>query len=68
MYGERIRELRAEQGLTQQQLGELLGVSQFSVSKYEREALDLNTDTLIRLCGIFGVSADSLLGLDEGKR
>ena len=52
MYGERIRELRAEQGLTQQQLGELLGVSQFSVSKYEREALDLNTDTLIRLCGI----------------
>lgn len=68
MYGERIRELRAEQGLTQQQLGELLGVSQFSVSKYEREALDLNTDTLIRLCGIFGVSADCLLGLDEGKR
>ena len=64
MYGERIRELRAEQGLTQQQLGELLGVSQFSVSKYEREALDLNTDTLIRLCGIFGVSADYLLGLD----
>ena len=68
MYGERIRELRAEQGLTQQQLGELLGVSQFSVSKYEREALDLNTDTLIRLCGIFGVSADYLLRLDEGKR
>ena len=68
MYGERLRELRAEQGLTQQQLGELLGVSQFSVSKYEREALDLNTDTLIRLCGIFGVSADYLLGLDEGKR
>ena len=68
MYGERIRELRAEQGLTQQQLGELLGVSQFSVSKYEREALDLNTDTLIRLCGIFGVSVDYLLGLDEGKR
>ena len=65
---DRIAAVRKAAGLTQEQLGELLGVSQFSVSKYEREALDLNTDTLIRLCGIFGVSADYLLGLDEGKR
>lgn len=65
MYGERLRELRCEKGLTQKQLVEKLNISQKSLSKYERESLDLSTELIVRICRYFQVSADYLLGLDD---
>lgn len=65
MYGRRIRELRRERGMTQAELAAKLSLAQITVSKYEREALDLGTETLIALCRIFEVSADFLLGLED---
>ncbi len=65
MYGTRIRELRTERGMTQAALAEKLRVAQITVSKYERELLDIGTHTLIALCRIFEVSADYLLGLED---
>ena len=65
MYGERLRELRCEKGLTQKQLAEKLNISQKSLSKYERESLDLSTEMIVRICRYFQVSADYLLGLDD---
>lgn len=65
MYGERLRELRCEKGLTQKQLAEKLNISQNSLSKYERESLDLSTELIVRICRYFQVSADYLLGLDD---
>lgn len=65
MYGERLRELRCEKGLTQKQLAEELNISQKSLSKYERESLDLSTELIVRICRYFQVSADYLLGLDD---
>ncbi len=65
MYGQRIKELRIENGLTQKQLAEALESTQKNISKYELELLDLSTDLLIRICKFFSVSADYLLGLDE---
>lgn len=65
MYGERLRELRCEKGLTQKQLAETLNISQKSLSKYERESLDLSTELIVRICRYFQVSADYLLGLDD---
>ncbi|HIR29908.1 MAG TPA: helix-turn-helix transcriptional regulator [Candidatus Coproplasma stercorigallinarum] len=65
MYGERLRELRCEKGLTQKQLAEKLNISQKSLSKYERESLDLSTELIVRICRYFQVSADYLLGLDD---
>ena len=65
MYGERLRELRYEKGLTQKQLAEKLNISQKSLSKYERESLDLSTELIVRICRYFQVSADYLLGLDD---
>lgn len=67
MYGKRIKELREEKGITQQELGELLHCGQRTISKYEREILDLRTGTIITLCHVFEVSSDYILGLeDEG--
>ena len=65
MYGERLRELCCEKGLTQKQLAEKLNISQKSLSKYERESLDLSTELIVRICRYFQVSADYLLGLDD---
>ena len=58
MYGERIRELRTEKGLTQAELAKALNTTQRNISKYETEYLDLSTDLIIRLCNYFGLSDD----------
>ena len=65
MYGQRIKELRLEKGLTQAELANALNTSQRNVSKYETEYLDLSTENIIKLCKFFGVSADYLLGLED---
>lgn len=65
MYGERIKELRKEKGLTQTQFAKLINTTQKNISKYELEQLDLNTDTIILICKTLNVSADYLLGLED---
>ncbi|MBR1974629.1 MAG: helix-turn-helix transcriptional regulator [Clostridia bacterium] len=65
MYGQRIKELRLERGLTQNDLAKILNTTQRSISKYETEYLDLSTNMIITLCTYFNVSADYLLGLTD---
>lgn len=65
MYGQRIRELRVERGLSQSQLAVHLNTSQKNISKYELELLDLSTDMIIKLCAYFGVTAGFLLGIED---
>lgn len=57
----RIAEERKKQNLSQQELGELLGVSQQTISKYEKGTREPDTQTLIKLSRLFGVSVDYLL-------
>ena len=64
MYGNKIKELRTEKGLTQSELAIKLQTSQRNISKYELELLDLNTELIIKICKFFEVSADYLLGLE----
>lgn len=65
MYGKRIRELREEKGWSQAELGRRMNCVQKSVSRYELEAADLGTEEIVKLCHIFKVSADYLLGLED---
>lgn len=65
MYGQRIKEIRQEKGLTQSQLAEMLSTTQSTVGKYEREEIQLTVDTIIKICKVFEVSADYLLGLED---
>ncbi len=64
-FGEFIYELRTERNLSQSKLGELVGVSNKAVSKWENGASKPSMDTLKKLADIFGVSIDELL---EGRR
>lgn len=63
----RIRDLRKEAGWQQSDLSAMLSSSRQAVSKWETGQIDLNTDTIRRLCEIFGVSADYLLGLSSRR-
>ncbi len=65
MYGKKIRELRIEEGWTQDQLAKMINTTQEQISKYENETLDLNTDMLVRFAKVFGVTTDYLLGLED---
>lgn len=64
---QRLKTLRAEYDLTQAEVAKKLGISQQTYSKYENSSTLVDSDTLIALCKLYGVSADYLLGLN-GKR
>ena len=59
--GERIQNMRKEMGLSQEELAERIGVSRQSVSKWENDAALPDTDKVLQLSRLFGVSADALL-------
>lgn len=61
MFGEKIRALRMQQGLSQEQLAEVCGVSRQAISKWERGDSLPDTERLMQLCRYFHVSADFLL-------
>lgn len=61
--GERIAQLRRAAGLSQEQLAEALEVSRQAVSKWETGQALPDIDRIGRLCALFSVSADELLGL-----
>lgn len=59
--GEKIYRLRTEQGFSQETLGEKLGVSRQSVSKWETDQSVPELDKVVAISTIFGVSTDYLL-------
>jgi len=60
-FAKRLRELRQEKGMTQQQIAALLNLKQQSYLRYENGT----GEPLIRLTQIFGVSSDYLLGISN---
>lgn len=61
-YMERLRPLREDNDLTQEQVAAYLGTSQTIYARYEREANELPLRHFIGLCKLYNVSADYLLG------
>ena len=57
----RLYELRKQQVLSQEELAEKLGVSRQAVSKWERSEASPDTDNLIALAKIYGLSLDELI-------
>lgn len=71
---DRLVQLRKSNGLSQESLAAMLGVSRQAISKWERAEASPDTDNLIALAGIYGMTLDQLLDttkdkyiLDEGK-
>lgn len=62
---ERLAARRKLAGLSQEALAEKLGVSRQAVSKWERSESSPDTDNLIALAKLYGVSLDELLYVDD---
>jgi len=60
-FSENLQFIRAQAGLTQEQLAEQLDVTRQSVSKWEGGQSYPEMDTLLRICDLYDVNLDTLL-------
>lgn len=64
----RLKFLRNERGLLQEDVGKIIGVSGRAIGNYETGKRDMSPVTLIKLANFFNVSTDYLLGnVNENK-
>lgn len=63
--GEKIMNLRQKRGLSQEEFGEMLGVSRQAVSKWETSQAMPDVDKIVAMSKIFGVTTDYLLKENE---
>jgi transcriptional regulator with XRE-family HTH domain len=66
-FGSRLKQLRIEKGLTLEELGNILSVTKATVSKYERNALEVNYTTAKTLSEHFNVTLDYLMCSNNDK-
>lgn len=65
--GTNIKRLRAEKGVTQEQLAEAMNVTCAAVSKWERNETYPDITLLQPLAFYFGITLDELIGYDKEK-
>ncbi len=65
LIDKRIKDLRKELNINQTELAELCGVQQSCVSKWERAETLPDAQMIIKLCEVFNVSADFILGIKD---
>ena len=64
-FGEKIKELRLQRNMSQKQVAEYLGVVGATISAYEQGKKYPSIEILIKICTLYHVSADYLLGLSD---
>lgn len=67
-FGERLCALREAAGLSQQQVADKLGMTQTAYAWWERHNVALKPEQMATLAMTFSVSADHLLGHENGQR
>ena len=64
-YKRRMKDLREDSDFTQEFVAHYLGTSQTMYARYERGANEMPVRHLLKLCELYKVSADYLLGLQD---
>lgn len=68
-YYQRLRDIREDKDLKQQNIADILGIGQSDYSKYERGVNMMGIDKYIKLAQYYNVSLDYLCGLiDEPEK
>ena len=65
IFYERLKELRSEKGLTQEQLAHELNISRYKITKWESGLTKPNINNLIQLAIFFDVSIAYLIGMED---
>ncbi|MDD3049757.1 MAG: helix-turn-helix transcriptional regulator [Candidatus Cloacimonetes bacterium] len=64
--GERIKQLRIEKGMTQEELGQVIGVQKSAIRKYEKgEVENIKRSSIKKLADLFDVSPTFIMGWEE---
>ena len=66
-YRTRMRDLREDNDMTQEQVGKILNKSQQGYNHIEAGRAELKIEDLIKLCRLYKVSADYFIGLSDKK-
>lgn len=67
LFGERLRSLREEKNMSQEELAEAFGMGKVAISGYERGKRTPSFDLLIGFAELFNVSTDYLLGRTDNR-
>lgn len=62
-----LKALRKEKNISQQQLANILEISQQAINKYENHKVEPDISTLIAMADYFGVTLDYLVGRFESE-
>lgn len=62
--GKNIKRIRKEKGMTQKQLGELCGINEANVRKYELGKANPKIETVNKIASALGVTAFDIMGVD----
>lgn len=65
--GKRLKRLREEKDLYQEDVAKIIGVAQNSYNNYEKENRTMPDEAKIKLCKFYGVSLDYLMGLTDNR-
>ena len=65
IFSQRLKELRIEKGISQEQLAKDTGFTQSAVFYWENAKRVPNANVVVTFAKYFGVSADYLLGLED---
>ena len=65
MFGTILKKLREDAGMSQEQLGGILGISKSTIGMYEQGNREPKNAVLVRLAEIFKVTVDALLGCEK---
>ncbi|MGN0501617.1 MAG: helix-turn-helix domain-containing protein [Ruminococcus sp.] len=67
-FGNRLKELRLNAGLSQKQLADKLWITKATVSYYELSERNPSPEILIKIAKVFHVTTDYLLGIEDKQK
>ena len=65
---ERLRDMREDKDLYQSDIAKILNVSQQTYSRYEKDDISIDKDSLIKLALFYNTSVDYLLELTDERK
>lgn len=67
-YYQRIRDLREDSDKTQEQIAKILGIQTTTYRRYEVGERECPTHIIIKLCYLYNISADFILGITNERK
>lgn len=63
----RLKEIRKQKGMTAEEVGREIGVTQAAIANWENNRRIMNVDTLVRLSQVLGCTPNDLLGFETHR-